>query len=83
MLVSDVRTIGYFPHAIRRHPWKNILIFLRTLVETARADLVIFGGGGLVYDNEPGQSFRSLRLQWLLRVMVAKFLRKPVFWCAV
>lgn len=83
MLAEDVETVGYFPHALRRRPIANILTLFATIREIWRADMVVFGGGGLIYDNEPGQSYAKLRAEWLLRVWLARLLRRPIYWCAV
>jgi polysaccharide pyruvyl transferase WcaK-like protein len=83
VLAEGVRTVDYFPHAWRARPFANIQAFFRTILEIARADVVVFGGGGILYDNEAGQSFAKLRSEWLLRIWIARFFRRRIFWCAV
>lgn len=78
---SSIKYVCYFPDHIRTRPIQNILAFFETLFAIYASDRVIIGGGGLIYDNEEGQSFDLLLLQWHLRVWIAKLWRKPiVYW---
>ena len=40
----------YFPNNIRKQPFRNMAFFFQTLVSMFRSDVVIIGGGGLLYD---------------------------------
>ena len=73
-----VEYIGYFPDRLRTHPLRNLVCFLATLWHVARADLIVIGGGGLIFDTERGVSFRKLVMEWYLRVLPARILRVPV-----
>ena len=76
----NVRYPSYFPNRIRKRFWANVGYFFRTFWEVLIADLVVVGGGGILYDNE-GQSFFKQRLEWKFRVGIAKLFRKRIlFW---
>lgn len=76
----NVRYPSYFPNRLRKRFWANVGYFFRTFWEVAIADLVVVGGGGILYDNE-GQSFFKQRLEWKFRVGIAKLFRKRIlFW---
>lgn len=71
----------YFPSDIRKHPLKNIVSFWKMLYDISTSDTLIIGGGGLWYDNESEQSSLIQRLQWLLRIWIAKIARTRIlFW---
>jgi len=76
----NIKYVCYFPDHIRTRPIQNILAFFETLFAIYKSDRVIIGGGGLIYDNEEGQSFDRLLLQWHLRVWIAKFFHKPIIY---
>lgn len=76
-----IQYLSYFPNHLKKRPLRNIWYFSQTLLAIQRSDLVIIGGGGLLYDNEEGQSFENLLAQWKLRVWLVKLFRKPlVYW---
>ena len=51
------------------------------LYDISTSDILIIGGGGLWYDNELEQNSLIQRLQWLLRIWVAKIARTRIlFW---
>ena len=71
----------YFPSNIRKHPLRNIVSLWKMLYDISTSDTLIIGGGGLWYDNESGQNSLIQRLQWLLRIWVAKIARTRIlFW---
>ena len=73
----------YFPSNIRKHPLRNIVSLWKMLYDISTSDTLIIGGGGLWYDNESGQNSLTQRLQWLLRIWVAKIARTRIlFWWA-
>lgn len=77
----SVEYISYFPHRLKTRPIQNVWYLLQTIFIIRKSDVVIIGGGGLLYDNEEGQSFRNLLGQWKLRVWLAKFFGKPlIYW---
>lgn len=78
---SSLEYLSYFPHNLRKRPFSNIWYFLKTILAIRKSDYIIIGGGGLLYDNEEGQSFDTLLRQWKLRVWIAKFFQKSiVYW---
>ena len=77
----SIEYLSYFPNNLRRHPLQNIWSFLRMIGTIHSSDVVIIGGGGLLYDNENDQSFDKLLNQWRLRVKIVHFLQKPlIYW---
>ena len=79
---EKIRFVPYFPNNIKRHPLKNVWYFLRNVFAIAVSDRLVVGGGGLLYDDEKGQSFKKLLQQWKLRIAIARFFRvKTVFLC--
>jgi len=77
---EDIRYISYFPSSLRKKPFLNILFFCRNLFALATSDLIVIGGGGLIYDNEPGQSFSKLLTEWKIRVYIVKLFAIPVWY---
>lgn len=71
---ETIEYISYFPNHAKTKPLQNIWYFLRTFLVVRKSDAVIVGGGGLLYDNEDGQSFDRLLSQWKLRVRIVEFL---------
>ena len=67
----------------RQYPLRNIGYLLRMVGVIARSRIVVIGGGGLIYDNESGQSFHKLLTEWLIRVRIAKFFGCRIVWLAV
>lgn len=62
----------YFPHAFFRNPIANIWYFIVNVWKICRADILIIGGWGLVFDNEEGVSFGTLIRQWYFRTKLAR-----------
>lgn len=77
----NVGYFSYFPNGFRRRPFANVGYFFRTVWEIFRSDLVVIGGGGILYDNEAGQSFAKQAFEWRLRTAIAGiFRKKTLFW---
>ena len=73
--------VSYFPNRARTQPIKNIWYALQTFLHIRKSDVVIIGGGGLLYDNEDGQNFGALVWQWKFRVKIVQFFKKPlIYW---
>lgn len=73
--------VSYFPNRARTKPFQNVWYFIKTILTIRKSDYVIIGGGGLLYDNEEGQSLDKLLSQWRFRVKLVQFLRKPlIYW---
>lgn len=76
-----IEYLSYFPNHMRTKPLQNIWYAFRMIFAIHRSDAVIIGGGGLLYDNEEGQSFDKLLAPWKLRVRIIRFLHKPlIYW---
>lgn len=57
---DSVTWATYFPHAFWSNPFANIGYFFMNIYRIWKADILIVGGGGLIFDNEEGISFDSL-----------------------
>lgn len=77
---SAIEYLPYFPHHARKRPLQNIWYFMKTVLAIRKSDFIIIGGGGLLYDNEEGQSFDNLLRQWNFRAWLANFLEKPIIY---
>lgn len=76
-----IRSFSYFPNGLRKRPFANLGYLLRTVREIFTADLVVIGGGGILYDNEGAQSFPKQVFEWRIRTFLARCFRKRVlFW---
>ncbi|HBB27090.1 TPA: hypothetical protein DCZ36_01160 [Candidatus Gracilibacteria bacterium] len=76
-----IEYLSYFPNHLKTRPIHNIWYLLQTILTIRSSDAIIVGGGGLLYDNEEGQSFEKIVRQWKLRVWLAKFFGKPLtYW---
>ena len=80
---KNIVRFSYFPNGFFAHPIRNIGYFFRNAYEMVRADAVVIGGGGLFYDTEAGQSFRKQRLEWAIRIRLAKLFRKIICFSAI
>lgn len=76
----SIEYLHYFPHHSKTRPLQNIWYALQTILTIRKSDAIIIGGGGLLYDNEEGQSLDTLLLPWRIRVWLAKFFRKPIIY---
>lgn len=64
--------VTYFPHNIRWKPFSNIWYFFKNIWLILHSDILIIGGGGIIFDNERGVNFSSLLAQWFLRTKIAR-----------
>lgn len=69
---SGIRFISYFPNHLLTRPLQNIWYFFSNILTIYRSDIVIVGGGGIIFDNEPGISFGNLLRQWYFRTKIAR-----------
>lgn len=69
---ANVRFVSYFPNNFFGNPFGNIWYFFKNIWLIYRADLLIIGGGGIIFDNEPGVSFDKLLMQWYFRTKIAR-----------
>ncbi len=68
----EVPFVNYFPNDVFRKFFQNIGYFIKNIWLISRADVIIIGGGGLIFDNEPGVSFGLLIFQWWFRTKIAR-----------
>lgn len=77
----EVKFVSYFPNRIGEYFFKNIQFLIQNIWLIARADVLIIGGGGIIFDNEPGVSFLMLFLQWSFRIKLARLCGTTIlFW---
>lgn len=69
---DGIRFISYFPNKIFSRPIQNIWYFFRSAIALYTSDVLIIGGGGIIFDNEPWVSFSTLLWQWYLRIKIAR-----------
>ena len=78
---SSIIYASYFPNDIRHHFFRNIGYFFHNIWLIARADVLIVGGGGIIFDNEPGVSVWWLFTQWSIRIKTARIFHTILlFW---
>jgi polysaccharide pyruvyl transferase WcaK-like protein len=70
--MEDIRFISYFPNHFFSRLIQNIWYFFHNIVAIYSSDILIIGGGGIIFDNEPGVSFGKLLWQWFFRIKVAR-----------
>jgi polysaccharide pyruvyl transferase WcaK-like protein len=68
----ELKTVSYFPNNFGNKPFANIGYLIKNIYYIVRADVLIIGGGGIIFDNEPGVSFLKLLYQWFLRIKLAR-----------
>ncbi len=68
----SVKLVSYFPNNFFGNPFANIAYCIKNIWIIYRADILIIGGGGLIFDNEPDVSFSSLMRQWYFRTKIAR-----------
>ncbi|MDD3794143.1 MAG: polysaccharide pyruvyl transferase family protein [Candidatus Gracilibacteria bacterium] len=74
----------YFPIGIRkkRNIFRNIVNFFVFLFSTIRADLIVIGGGGIIYDEEV-QSTKNPLDSWIFRRRFFRLFFKKVYFFRV
>lgn len=81
---ENIRYLEYFPIDSKKiknifRNLKNLSHFIMTLLWS---DIVVMGGGGIIYDSEI-QSVRNPLDQWVFRAKCARFFRKKVYFYAL
>ncbi len=81
---ENIKYLEYFPIDSKNikmlgKNFKNLLHFFGTLFW---ADIVVIGGGGIMYDSEL-QSVRNPLDQWVFRANCARFFRKKLYFYAL
>ena len=74
--------IYYFPHALKSQPITNIGYLWKNISAIFSCDMVVIGGGELIYDQEI-QSVRGPLLYWAFRVALARLFKKRVVYFAL
>lgn len=69
---DSVKWVTYFPHGLFSNPFANLWYLVKNIWCISRADILIIGWGGLVFDNEDGVSFTNLLSQWFFRTKIAR-----------
>ncbi len=74
----------YFPIGIKnpKNILRNMRNFLHFLAVTVWSDIVVIGGWWIIYDSEIQSVWNPLN-QWLLRVKIARFFRKKIYFYAL
>ena len=73
----------YFPHAFWRHPIANIWYLIANIWRISRADILLIGWGGLLFDNEEGVSFSRLLSQWYFRTKIARMMGTTIVYLGI
>ncbi len=80
---DSVTWTTYFPHGLFRNPLANIWYFIVNIWRISRADILIVGGGGMIFDNEDGVSFTGLLRQWYFRTKIARLAGTTIVYLAI
>lgn len=80
---KGIQFFSFFPNGIRKFFFKNIWYFFANIAKIFHADLVVLGGGGIFFDNEPGISFKKNLFEWKLRLLFARLFRKKVIFLGI
>jgi polysaccharide pyruvyl transferase WcaK-like protein len=67
-----IKFISYFPNNITKKPLQNIWYFIQNMRAIFASDILIIGGGWIIFDNEHGVSFWVLLQQWFIRIKMAR-----------
>ncbi|NDK08734.1 hypothetical protein EOM39_05850 [Candidatus Gracilibacteria bacterium] len=83
-LKENIKYLEYFPIGIREkrnilRNFKNLLNLFKTVIWS---DIIVIGGGGIIYDNEV-QSNKHPLDQWVFRNKLFRFFRKKVIFYAI
>lgn len=80
---TGIKFVSFFPNNFKKRFFANIYYFFANIFEIFRSDVIIVGGGGIFFDNEPGISFKKNLLEWQIRLFFAKILRKKVIFLGI
>ncbi len=69
---SSIRFEYYFPTSFFKKPFANIAYLFKNIWLIARADILVIGWWWIIFDNEPGISFKKVLMQWVYRVKLAR-----------
>ncbi|MCD5385084.1 polysaccharide pyruvyl transferase family protein [Candidatus Gracilibacteria bacterium] len=81
---SNIVYKEYFPIGIKniKNIFRNIFNFLIFLNVVIKSDLIVVGGGGIIYDNEK-QTTKNPLDSWIFRTNIFRFFRKKIEFFAV
>lgn len=68
----DIQYKSYFPNNIGKNPFWNIWYLIQNILAIWKADVLVIGWGGIIFDNEPGVSFGAVLWQWFMRIKLAR-----------
>lgn len=78
---DGIKFISYFPNKILTRFLQNIWYFISNIITIYNSDVLIVGGGWIIFDNEPWVSFNNLLWQWFIRIKLARIAGTIVlFW---
>lgn len=83
MMILDpsVTLVSYFPNHFIKHPLQNIKYLFKNIWLIAKADVLIIGWWGILFDNEEWVSFWMVLAQWSFRVKLARMTNTVIlFW---
>lgn len=80
---DHIQYVSYFPNAFKKHPFRNLWYFIQTIRHIRKSDLVVIGGGGILYDGEVGQSFKKQLTEWKIRIRIAEWFAKPILYWSI
>lgn len=75
--------LSFFPNNIKKFPFQNLKYFFQTIWTIWKSDLIVIGGGGIFFDNEPGISFQKNLFEWELRLFFSRLFRKKVIFMGI
>ncbi len=79
----NIHFLSFFPNNFKNNFFKNIWYFFKNIYITWKSDIVIIGGGGIFFDNEPWISFKKNLLEWQIRLFFARIFRKQVIFLGI
>lgn len=80
---ENITFFSFFPNNFKKKFFKNIFYFWKNAFEIATSDIVVIGGGGIFFDNEPGISFKKNLLEWKIRLFWVRLFRKKVIFMGI
>jgi len=82
--IQNTSYFEYFPLWLKKpkNILRNIRNFLKFVRVVAWSNIVVIGGGWIIYDSEL-QSVNNPLNQWIFRVKIARFFRKKIYFYAI
>jgi polysaccharide pyruvyl transferase WcaK-like protein len=81
---ENIKYLEYFPIDSKKlkNIFRNLKNFGSFLITLLWSDIVVIGGGGIIYDSEI-QSVKNPLDQWIFRTKLARFFRKKIYFYAL